>query len=105
MSPQLRPMQVGGILHAWQSPRGNFKHVFLKLDLGCEPDNYPGIVIIADEGCHQAIAILVKNLRKEFPQLLKAATGIPVVYWWLERDVQEARRILSSLTEHPVFVG
>ena len=101
----LKPIQVGGTFYAWRSPDGNFKHSFLKLYPDCEPDNYSGIVIITDEGCRQATATLVKNLRKELPELLKAASGTPMAYWWLERDVQEAARILSALSEHPAFVG
>jgi hypothetical protein len=38
MNQQLKPIQTGGMCHAWRSPDGNFKHVFLKLDLGCEPE-------------------------------------------------------------------
>lgn len=105
MNAELKPIQTGGMCHAWRSPDGSFKHVLLKLDLRCEPDNYPGIVIIADEGCRQAVATSVKSLRKELPKLLEAAAATPVVYWRIERDAREIERILSGLTEHPMFVG
>lgn len=105
MNPGLKPIQGGGMCHAWQSPDGNFKHLFLKLDLSCEPDNYPGILIVADEHCTKAVATAVKNLRRELSQLLNATPGTPVAYWWLEQDAQKLKQILSQLTEHPVFVG
>lgn len=91
--------------YVWRSPDGRFKHLFLRLDLGCEPDGYPGILIVTDERCTQAVASAVTNLRKELPQLLKATSGTPVAYWWLEQDAQKRKDMLSQLTERPVFVG
>lgn len=79
--------------------------MFLKLDLTCEPDSYPGILIVTDEHCTQAVASAVKNLRKELPQVLKANPEIPVAYWWLEQDAQKLKEMLSQLTERPLFVG
>ena len=96
-------MQAGGMCHRWQSPDGNFKHSFLKLDFECEPDHYPGIVIVADEHYQHGFAAAVKNLQRELPALLQQVQGKPVAYWWLEQDQNELKRILSGLTEHPVF--
>lgn len=77
------PMQTGGILHAWQSQNGDFKHAFLKLDLDCETDKHPGILIIADEAFQNAFAIAVDNLQKELPALAKKVSEKSVAYWWL----------------------
>src|SRR5450759_1632563 len=96
-------MQVGGMLHLWRSPDGNFKHSFLKLDFECEPDKYPGIVIVADAHYQHAFATAVKNLQRELSALLQQVQGKPVAYWWLERDQNKLMSILSGLTEHPVF--
>jgi hypothetical protein len=96
-------MQAGGMLHLWRSPDGSFKHLFLKLDFECEPDKYPGVVIVADEHYRHAFAVAVQNLQRELPALLQQVNGKPVAYWWLERDQNELKRILAGLTEHPVF--
>ncbi len=97
-----KPIQTGGIFHAWQSPDGNFSHPFVKLDLECDPDGYPGVLILADENRRNAIATTVTNLRKELPRMLEERTGKTVAYWWYS---QEAARILSGLTRYPVFLG
>ena len=96
-------MQTGGMVHLWLSPDGNFKHRFVKLDFECEPDKHPGIVIVADEHCQHAFAVAVQNLQRELPVLLQRVQGKPVAYWWLGRDQNELKKILSGLTEHPVF--
>ena len=96
-------MQAGGMFHLWRSPDGNFKHSFLKLDFECEPDKHPGVVIVADEHYQHAFAAGVHNLERELPALLQRVQGKPVAYWWLEDDQNELKRILSGLSEHPVF--
>lgn len=105
MNERLKPIQVSGMLHAWRSPDTSFKHIFLKLDFSCEPDNYPGIVIVTDENCCRAVATAVTNLRKDLPQLLKSRPEARIAYWSLQQDVTETARILAGLTEHPTFVG
>jgi len=96
-------MQAGGMCHLWQSPDRNFRHLFLRVEFDCEPDNHPGIVILADEYCENAFAAGVQNLQKELPALLQKVKVKPVAYWWLEGNPDELKRILTGLTEHPVF--
>ncbi len=62
-----KPIQAGGMCHTWRSPDNSFRHLFLKLDLDCEPDKHPGIVIVSDEHHQRACAAAVKNLQKELP--------------------------------------
>lgn len=102
---ELRPIQAGGMFHVWRSPDNSFRHSFLKLYLDCEPDKYPGIVIVSDENYQEACATPVKNLQRELPQLLQRIQGQPIAYWWLEQDEGELNKILSGITGHPVFVG
>ena len=85
------------------SSDGSFKYSFLKLDFECELDKRPGIVIVADEHYQHAFSASVKDLQRELPALLQRVQGIPVAYWRLEQDQDELKRILSGLTEHPVF--
>lgn len=92
-------------MQTWKSPDGSFHHLFLKLDFDCEPDNYPGILIVSDVAHRQVRATAVKSLLKELPLFLKQIDGEVVAYWWLEDNDKERTRILSGLTDHPVFVG
>ena len=96
-------MQTSGICHLWRSPDGSFEHTFLKLNFECEPDRYPGVVIVTDDNYEQAFAAAVQNLQRDLPALLKQTQGKPVAYWWLEQNENEVKRILSGLTGHPVF--
>jgi len=96
-------MQAGGMCHLWGSRDGTFHHSFLRLDFDCEPDKYPGVVIITDENYQNAFSARVSNLQRELPSLLVRIRGKPVAYWWLEQDEHEIERILSGLTEQPVF--
>lgn len=105
MDIKQKPLQGSGTFHVWRSPDDNFRHPFLKLDSDCEPDKYPGIIIVSDEHYQRAFATGVKNLEKELPHLLEQIQGKPIAYWLLEQDEKEIKRILSGLTSNPVFVG
>ena len=105
MTETLKPIQTGGMCHLWQNVSGSFKHLFLKLDLRCEPDRYPGIVIVANANCGSATASKVDNLSRELPALLQAFANDSVVYWSLQPDVQHREEIFIELTQHPVFIG
>ena len=105
MSQYLRPIQTGGMCHAWSSPDRTFKHIFLKLQLDCEPDKYPGVVIVSDENHNQTSIAAVKNLSRELPQLLAGISGKSIAYWSLEEDEGQINKILVGLTAHPIFFG
>jgi hypothetical protein len=96
-------LQTGGDMHAWRSPDSNFRRVFLKLDLSCEPVNRSGVVIIADEHCDSASIAAVENLRRELPGLLSAVAEPYVVYWSTQLKKEDASKIIAGLTEHPQF--
>jgi hypothetical protein len=96
-------IQTSGTLHVWRNPSNNFKHAFLRIDFRCNLDPRPGIVIITNENYQHAFASAVKNLQRELPALLNQIQGNPVAYWWLEQNKNEIERILSGITEHPVF--
>ena len=46
----MKPLQPTGLMVSWQSPNKKFVHTFAIIDLQCELDNYPGILIISDIG-------------------------------------------------------
>ena len=91
--------------HLWQSPDAGHKQIFLELDLKCEPDPSPGVVIIADEHRSHATASAVKNLQKDLQALLQASPPRAIVYWKLEQDESSIARLLRDLTLHPIFLG
>lgn len=93
MSQYLRTIQNGGMCHAWSSPDRTFKHIFVRLQLDCEPDKYPGVVIVSDENYNQASVASVKNLSKELSQLLAGVSGKSIAYWSLEHDEGQINKI------------
>ena len=105
MKSILKPRQVGGLVQAWQSQDRSFHDLFLKLNLKCEPENYPGVLIVSDVDHHHTLVASVESLQKELPVLLKQIEGEKVAYWKLERNCQKRTKILSDLAAHPVFVG
>jgi hypothetical protein len=102
--PSLKPIQTGFTCHAWRSPDTSYKVIFPKLDLTCELDAAPGIVIVATPDCRSATASEVMNLRAELPKLLTKSQN-PAVYWLRCPKQHERSELLSGLTEHPVFFG
>ena len=105
MTNDSRPIQVGGMLHAWQSPDAKFRHALLQLDPSCEPDPYPGIVVICDARRQEARLMAVRNLRRELPHLLQDAKPQTLVYWSVETNDEKRLALSVGLTEHPQFIG
>ena len=104
MDSKRKPGQGNARTHAWQSPNKSYHHMFLKLNLNCEPDPYPGVAIISDVSHSQVFIVEVQNFQKDLPEMLKRIRGEAVAYWSLEMDAQKRKEILSGLTSHPVFV-
>lgn len=100
-----KPRQGGGLMQAWQSPDRRFHRCLLRLDLDCQPDPYPGVVIICDASHTQIFVAEVANLKKELPALLRRVEGDPIAYFDLEMDDKERKKIMAGLTPHPQFVG
>jgi hypothetical protein len=100
-----KPIQSGGSNHVWGSPDGKFRHPFLRLNLDCEFDKYPGVVILADEAHKSAVTIVIDNLHKELPVLLEKSQDRNVIYWCLEENKIEREQIFQGITEHPVYIG
>ena len=105
MDSKQKPRQGGGLMQTWQSPDKIYRHIFQKLDLNCEPDPYPGVVIVSDVSHSQVFVAEVQNVQKELPRLLGKIEGETVAYCDLEMDAQKRKDILSSLTSQPLFYG
>ena len=100
---QTKAIQAGGAVRKWSNPQRNFSQTLLRLNLECEADPAPGILILTDQSYKSASAMAVKDLRKELPRILESLGDDAVAYWRIERDEGERRRILDGLTEHPIF--
>lgn len=96
-------MQVGGDIRRWSNPERTFHSGLLKLDLACEADPYPGILILTNPTYASASAMAVKNLRKELPKLIEHLDEGTIAYWYLETNEKELSRVLAGLTAAPIF--
>lgn len=96
-------MQTGGDLRRWSNPQRTFHHALLKLNLECEADPYPGVLILTDPVYEKASAMAVKNLRNELSKILEPLSDATIAYWWLSVKDAERERLLNGLTTTPVF--
>ncbi|MEY8214858.1 MAG: hypothetical protein RPR97_10315 [Colwellia sp.] len=109
----MKPLQPTGLMVSWQSPNKKFVHTFAIIDLQCELDNYPGILIISDISNTPLLVKNVANLRNDFQELRNSIDyQIEVkVYWSSVTDLhdlngtEERHKIVSGLTDHPVLIG
>ena len=100
-----KPLQCDGLLQTWRNPDNSFNHIFLELDLACEPMDYAGILIISDLNHDNAKVFNIKSLWKELPRLIENKEHDVIAYWWHEDDAKKRSRMLSDITTHPLFVG
>lgn len=100
-----KPIQGGGISCRWKSPDDSFHYDLTKIEFDCKIDHYPGVVIVADENFENALCSTVGNLEAELPKLLTKYGSTAIAFWRVVENKSEAKRISSSLTKHPVYVG
>lgn len=98
-----RPIQTGGELRSWSSPDRKFRQQLLKLDLTCEQDPAPGLLIVTQPGYRTARAIAVKNASKELRTILAREPDDVVVFWRMHQSEWELNRLLSGLTANPIY--
>lgn len=105
MNSTNKPVQTRGDLLMWRNPENSYRHYFLELDLKCELDDCPGILIISD-ATHSNVSVFnIERLWNELPKLIKNKKDKVVAYWWRVDDTDERSRMLSNLTARPVFLG
>ena len=100
-----KPIQGGGISHHWKNPDDSFRYALTKVEFDCKIDHYAGVVIVSDEHYQNAICSRVNDLEKELPNLLSKIEGKAVAHWRVIENKDEANRVVSSLSAHPVFIG
>lgn len=100
----MKRRQGGGVLVWWRSPDKQYKHLFVGIDMGCEPDNYPGIVILFDSAQDKVQISEVNDCSMELDGLLKKFGGSPKVYWDVELYPEKRKILLQELTSSPVII-
>jgi hypothetical protein len=95
--------QTGGQLRSWSSPDRKFRQQLLKLDLQCEADSRPGVLILTQPGHHHARTLSVKNAKTELGAILAKEPDDVIVYWRMWDAPLELQRLVSGLTENPIY--
>lgn len=96
-------IQTGGDMRHWSNPERTFRFSLLKANFDCEPDAYPGVLILTDPGYRNAKALELKDPRKELSKILAPLPDDTVAYWRIVRDDGERKRVLAGLTAAPIF--
>lgn len=96
-------IQTGGEMHRWSNPERTFHFSLVKVNFDCEPDAYPGILILTNRSYRHATAIEVKNPRKELPKILAPLADDTIAYWRIVREDDERKKVLTGLTVNPIY--
>jgi hypothetical protein len=96
-------IQTGGEMRHWSNPEHTFRFSLLKVNLDCEFDAYPGVVILTDPGYRNARVLELKDPRKELSKILAPLPDDTLVYWRIVRDDGERKKALAGLTAGPIF--
>jgi hypothetical protein len=97
------PPQTAGQLRSWSSPDRKFRQQLLKLDLDCEAEPRPGVLILTQPGHLHARTLQVKNAKSELGALLATEPDDVVVYWRMWEAPSELHRLVVGLTANPVY--
>ena len=96
-------IQAGGDMRQWSNPERTFRFSLVKVNFDCEPDAYPGILILTDPSYREATLLEVKDPRKEFPKILEPLPDGTIAYWQIVREDEERRKVMAGLTANPIF--
>lgn len=95
--------QTGGQLRSWSSPDRKFRQQLLKLDLECEADSRPGVLILTQPGHHRARMLAVKNARLELAGILAKEPDDVIVYWRMWEAPADLDRLMAGLTQNLIY--
>jgi len=92
-----------GDMRQWSNPERTFHFSLVRINFDCEPDAYPGVLILTDPSYRRAIAVEVRDPRKELPTILAPLPDETIAYWRIVREDDERKKVLAGLTENPIF--
>jgi hypothetical protein len=95
--------QTRGQLRSWSSPDRKFRQQLLKLDLECEADSRPGVLILTQPGHQHARALMVKNAKTELGPILAKEPDDVIVYWRMLEAPSDLNRLMTGLTQNPIY--
>jgi hypothetical protein len=96
-------MQVSGDMRFWSNPERTYRLGLVKVNFECEPDAFPGILILTDRSYVKATVVEMKDPRREFPQILEPLPEDAIAYWRIVRTDEERRAVMAGLTASPIF--
>ncbi len=96
-------IQAGGDMRQWSNPKRTFRFSLVKVDFDCEPDAYPGVLILTDPSYKEATLLEVMDPRKELPKILEPLPDDTVAYWRIVREDDERKKVTAGLTANPIF--
>jgi hypothetical protein len=96
-------IQAGGNMRRWSNPERSFHFSLVKVDFDCEPDAYPGVLILTDPSHKGATLLEVKDPRKELLKILAPRPDNTIAYWQIVREDEERRKVIAGLTANPIF--
>lgn len=90
-------------MRQWSNPERTYRFSLVKVNFDCEPDPYPGVLILTDPSYRDATLLEIKNPRKELPKILEPLPDDTVAYWRIVGEDEERRLVMAGLTAKPVF--
>lgn len=96
-------IQTGGNMRQWSNPERSFRFSLVKVDFDCEPDAYPGVLILTDPSYKNATLREMKEPRKELPKILEHLPDDTIAYWRIVQKDEERRKVMTGLTATPIF--
>lgn len=96
-------IQTAGDMRHWSNPERTFKLAMIKFNFDCEPDVYPGILIVTDPEYRKVNVIEVFVPRRELPQIFASLPDNTIAFWRISGKEEERKEILAKLTSTPIF--
>lgn len=96
-------IQTSGEMRQWSNPERTYHFSLVKMNFDCEPDAYPGVLILTEPSYRRATAIELKDPRKELPKIFAPLPDDTIAYWRIVREEGERKKVLAGLTGNPIF--
>ena len=96
-------IQAGGDMRQWSNPERTFRFSLVKVNFDCEPDAYPGVLILTDPSYKEATLLEVTDPRMELFNILAPLPDDSIAYWRIVREDEERRKVMVGLTANPIF--